>query len=124
MNPNFEIKKAVIWAIGNLKMKKGLHLLKILYNSTNSPLKVEILKAIYKITDGKGNFLNQMFLSAFRENIEEVRIGALELFLRTDKKLFYKDVKGIFDNVSSRMKVLKDKLILENRIVNISGGNL
>ncbi|MCK4798882.1 MAG: DnaJ domain-containing protein [Spirochaetes bacterium] len=120
MDPDYEVRKAVIWAMGNLRMKKSLEFLKLLYNSTYSPLRLEILKSIYKITQGKGLLLHGMFIQAFSDDIEELRIGALELFLRTNKKLSYRDVKGSFENISPQIRVLIDRLISENRILNYS----
>ncbi|MBN2545415.1 MAG: DnaJ domain-containing protein [Spirochaetes bacterium] len=117
-----ELKKIIIWAIGNLKMKKSLNLLKILYNSAANEVKSEILKAYYKITEGKGNILINMLLNALKENDNELKITALELFFMTNKKIEYFEIKKLLNTSSKRMNDLIDKLVKDNRVVNFQGG--
>lgn len=117
MDPDYEVRKAIIWSIGNLKMRKSLKFLKLLYNSTLSPLKFDILKSIYKIADGKGMLLNNLLLQALEDDFEEVSIGAVKLLLLNGKKLFYRDVSKIFKNVSLENRDLIERLIADNKII-------
>jgi len=117
MDPDYEVRKAVIWSIGNLKMRKSLKFLKLLYNSTLSPLKFDILKSIYRITDGKGVFLNNMLTQALQDDFEEVCMGAVKLLVFSGKKLNYRDVSKIFKNVSPENRELIEQLIADNKIV-------
>jgi len=117
-----DFKKIIIWAIGNLKMKKSLNLLKILYNSAANEVKSEILKAYYKITEGKGTVIINMLMNALKENDNEIKITALELFFLTNKKIEYFEIKKLLNSSSKKMNDLIDKLVKENRVVNFQGG--
>jgi curved DNA-binding protein CbpA len=118
-DPNDEVKKSVIWAIGNLRMKNSISLLKILFNSNkNSLLKYEILKAIYKISGSKTSTFYEMMISTINDKNEENKIGALNLLLQTDRKILYDDIKGFFINITTKTRTILDKVISENRIIN------
>ncbi len=117
-----DLKKIIIWAIGNLKMKKSLNLLKILYNSAANEVKSEILKSYYKITEGKGTVLISMLLNALKENDNEIKITALELFFMTNKKIDFFEIKKLLHGSSKKINDLVDKLVKENRVVNFQGG--
>lgn len=120
---DIEVKKAAIWAIGNIHMKKSLNFLKLLFFSANSLLKLDILKAVYKITEGKGNLFNELFRRTLNNNNNELKIEAIDLFLKTNKKLFYRDIKGLFESASSEVRPLLERLIHENRIIDYTGEN-
>lgn len=117
-----DLKKIIIWAIGNLKMKKSLNLLKILYNSAANEVKSEILKSYYKITEGKGTILINMLLNALKENDNEIKITALELFFMTNKKIDFFEIKKLLHGSSKKINDLIDKFVKENRVVNFQGG--
>lgn len=115
-----ELKKVLIWAIGNLKMKKSLNVLKILYNTSSNEIKIEILKAMYKITEGKGYFIMNILNDALKEKSEEIRIKALELLSLTNKKFEYSEIKELLKTASPKINEIINKLVQENRIVNLS----
>lgn len=113
-----ELKKRIIWAIGNLNMKKSLNMLKLIYNMSNAEIKIEILKAVFKITEGKGSLLYTMLINGLNNVNEDLQAKALELMSLTNKKINYTEFKNIFNNSSKKIKIIIDKLIAENRIVN------
>lgn len=119
---DIELKKVIVWAIGNLKMKKSLNLLKILYNSSVDNVKIEALKAIYKICEGKGVFLFELLKEALKDKSENVRVKALELFVLTGKKFEYNEIENLLKSSSVKINELLDRLIKENRITNFSKG--
>ena len=118
---NDGVKKAIVWAIGNLKMKKSLQILHLLYSSNKSSLRAEILKAIYKIVNGRGQLFNELLVRSINDETEDIRVGALNLLSRIDKKVNYKEVKGIFSKISLKNRILLDKIINENKIQNYPG---
>jgi|GEM_PF-1282984 len=123
VDSDIDVKKAVIWAIGNLGLKNSLNFLKIIYDSNNSIIRLDILKAIFRIAGGKGKFLNNMLMRGLNDNNEEVRLGALELFVYTNKKILFEDIKELYKSISIDKKILIDKLVNEKRIVNFEGDN-
>lgn len=117
-DPYDDVKKAIIWAIGNLGMKNSASLLKILYRSNNSQLKYEILKAIYKISGSKSSDFYELLISTINDNDNKNKIEALNLLLRTDRKVLYDDIRDIFKNTTSETRDILDKVISENKILN------
>lgn len=117
-DPYDDVKKAIIWAIGNLRMKNSTSLLKILYKSNNSILKQEILKAIYKISGSKNADFYEMLISTINDKDEKNKIEALKLLLHTDRKILYDDIKDVFKNITIETKVILDKVISEEKILN------
>lgn len=117
-----EVKKAAIWAIGNLQLKNSIPLLKVLFKSSDSILKSEILKAVYKITGSKTSYFYEMLISTLNDKKEDNKIEALNLLLHIDRKILYDDVKEIFKNMTPKSRKLLDKVISENKIINYQKG--
>jgi curved DNA-binding protein CbpA len=117
-DPYDEVKKAIIWAIGNLGMKNSAPLLKILYKSNDSKFKKEILKAIYKISGSKSSDFYEMLISTINDQDENNKKEALNLLLRTDRKILYDDIKEGFFNISNDIRTILDKVIAEKKILN------
>lgn len=115
---NDEVKKAAVWAIGNLQLKNSIPLLKVLFKSNDSILKSEILKAVYKISGSKTSFFYDMLISTLNDKDEDNRIEALSLLLNIDRKILYDDIKELFINMTSKSRKLIDKVISENKIIN------
>ena len=117
-DPYDDVKKAIIWAIGNLRIKNSTSLLKVLYKSNDSVLKKEILKAIYEISGSKSADFYELLISTINDKDEKNKIEALNLLLRTDRKILYDDIREIFKNITTETKTVIDKVISENRILN------
>lgn len=120
-DPNNEVKKSAIWAIGNLKMKKSLPVLKILFESGAFDVKIEILKAIYKIEEGKGAYFYKFLISAINDRNIELEKTGLKLLLLIDGKILFDDIKEIFQRNVDEIKLLLDNIIAENKIINFPG---
>jgi len=120
-DPSDDVKKAVIWALGNLKMKKNVSMLKILYENSPIGVKIEILRSIYKIEEGKSTVFYKLLTEAVNGSNMDLKKEALKLLLKIDNKILYDDVKEIFKNGSGEIKVLLDRIIAENKIINYPG---
>lgn len=112
-----DVKKVIIWALTNLDMQKSLQVLKETYHTETPALKSYILKAIYKITEGKGEILFNTLLTALRDDEGGVRSCALDLFLKTDMKVREKDISVLLKETNSDVKIIIDKLLHENRVI-------
>ena len=99
-------------------MKNSIALLKILYKSNDSGLKEEILKAIFKISGSKSSDFYEMLISTINDKDDNNKKEALNLLLRTDRKILYEDIREGFNNISPDTKKIFDKVISEKRILN------
>lgn len=96
---SLEVRKAVVWALGNLKMKKSIQILKKMFYNGDSVLNLNILKSIEYITDGKGFIFDSFLKSSLQSTIDEVRLYALELSIKNKKNQNFDSLFGVFDKI-------------------------
>ena len=59
-DPELAVREKVVWAIGEMRMKKSLPMLQQLFENSGSSMRQAITKAVYRITGGHGRIFRMM----------------------------------------------------------------
>ena len=94
------VRKKVVWALGEIGMKKILPVLCDMFEKSGVQLKIEILKAVFTISDGKGSYFKKIVNGSLEQNNEELRGNALKLLSAVDKKVTFNLINGIMGDCS------------------------
>jgi curved DNA-binding protein CbpA len=106
---SIEVRRAVLWGLGFLKIKKSVSILRKIYDSIDSIYKVDILKAIYMIVGNSLYFRNRLFDGLSSGN-EEVKIAILNIMLKLKINIKKQELELIFKDIPSNIKILLDKV--------------
>ena len=59
-DPELSVRQKVVWAIGELRMKKSLPMLQQIYENNGTAMQEAALKSVYRITGGHGRVFRMM----------------------------------------------------------------
>ncbi len=112
-NEIFDIKKSVVLALGNIRSKKSLHILKKLFFNNDTILRVYIFKSIESLTLGKGYLFDKILNHSLKSPIPELRFYALEIAVKHKKSQNFDSLTNIFKNMDN---------ITDNNRLSYNGG--
>jgi curved DNA-binding protein CbpA len=108
---SFLVKKGVIFALGELGMKKGIYLLKDLFERSGTDHKIDIIKAVFKISGKNSLIFNSLLLKGISDTSEIVRTGSLKILLTVNKGVSYESIKMILDKMSFKINENSEKML-------------
>jgi curved DNA-binding protein CbpA len=103
LDENLDVRKAVIWAIGNIGAKNSIPVLVKLYDSCESIIRIDILKAVYKIS-GESSVFRRMLVKSINDSLQDVRVAALEIVIKMNKKVNYETLNDVFVRIPERCR--------------------
>lgn len=112
-----DVRKAIIWAIGNLRMKKSLNVLKIMYNSFGQKYLLNIIFAVFKISNGKDDFFYRLAVDGLNSREEFMQVQSLKLLIASKRNVFVKDIEMLINNISEKVRELVEVLIEKKQII-------
>lgn len=89
------VRKKVVWALGEIGMKKILPVLCDMYEKSGVQLKIEILKAVITISGAKGSYFKKIVNNALEQNDADLRENAVKLLATVDKKVTFNLINDI-----------------------------
>ncbi|HNZ27234.1 MAG TPA: DnaJ domain-containing protein [Spirochaetota bacterium] len=95
------VRKKVVWALGEIGMRKIIPLLCDMFDKSGVQLKIEILKSVFTITGGKGSYFKKIADESLEQNNEELRENAKKLLSAIDKKVTFNLINGIMRDGSA-----------------------
>jgi curved DNA-binding protein CbpA len=111
------VLKAVIWALGTLKFKKSLTLLKKKYYATGGQLRIFLVRAVMQISENRDADIYPMLVKLVKVDDRGIRLKALELLVKSKKKVLASDIEMVKQSASGTEKDLLDGLYRDKRVI-------
>ncbi len=106
---SIEVRRAALWGLGFLKIRRVLPFLKESFENIDSLYRVDIIKAIYMIV-GNSNYFRSILFDGLNNGSEEVKIAILKIMVKLKINIKKQELELIFKDVTSNIRVLIEKI--------------
>jgi curved DNA-binding protein CbpA len=110
LDESLEVRRAVVWAIGNLRLKRSIPILSDLYDLCDSVLRVDIIKAVGFISGYKGAVYQKLLEMGVKDENLLIRKCVLN-YLMNQSETGNIEISQVIRKISKQYKIPVETMI-------------